>query len=131
MGALTPAVAMTIGAVAAAWGVTAVGATFGRSDLAAPVFGAMTGPLVAVVATWIVAVRTYRRDPAGMTNVMVKAYLAKVLFFSVYVVAMIKLAGLPARTFGLSFVAFFITLYAVEAMLLSRLRRIDIDPVRS
>lgn len=123
MGSVTPAVAMILGACGAAWGVIAIGKSLGHPDLAGPVLGGMIGPLAAVVATWIVTVRTHRRDPAALTGVMVKAFLAKVLFFAVYVVAMIKVAALPARSFGLSFVAFFMALYAVEAVLFARLSR--------
>jgi hypothetical protein len=87
------------------------------------VFGGLVGPLVAVVATWIAVVRVYRRDPAGVTGVMVKAFLVKAVFFVAYVVVMIKVAGLPAQAFGISFVTCFIALYAAEAALFARLFR--------
>lgn len=87
------------------------------------VIGGFVGPLVAVVATWIAVVRVYRRNPAAVTGLMVKAFLAKAVFFAAYVVVMIKVAGLPAREFGLSFVACFIALYAVEAAMFARLFR--------
>lgn len=121
MASLTPALVMAIGAVIAATIVIAAGSVLGYHGLARPVFGGMIGPVTAVVATWIVAVRTFHGNPAALTSVLVAAFLVKVLFFAVYVVVMIKLAELPARPFGLSFMAFFIGLYAVEAVLFARL----------
>ena len=112
---------MAIGATAAALVAIGAGSLLGSHGMARPVFGGMIGPVTAVVATWIVAVRTFRGNPAALTSVLATAFLVKVLFFTVYVVVMIKLAELPARTFGLSFMAFFIGLYAVEATLFARL----------
>ena len=121
MASLTPALVMAIGAVVAALLVIATASMLGYHDIARPVFGGMIGPAAAVVATWIVAVRTFHGNPAALTGVLAMAFLVKVLFFAVYVVVMIKLAELPARPFGLSFMAFFIGLYAVEATLFARL----------
>ena len=112
---------MAIGAVVAALVAIVAGSLLGYRGIARPVFGGMIGPATAVVATWIVAVRTVRGNPAALTSVLAIAFLVKVLFFAAYVVVMIKLAELPARTFGLSFMAFFIGLYAVEASLFARL----------
>ena len=121
MGSLTPALIMTIGSVVTALIVIATASLLGYQGIARPVFGGMIGPVTAVVATWIVAVRTLHGNPAALTRVLVTAFLVKVLFFTGYVVVMIKLAELPARPFGLSFMAFFIGLYAVEAGLFARL----------
>lgn len=109
--------------LAAAAAVVLIGARMGYDGLARPVFGGLIGPLVAVVATWMAVVRGYRRNPAGLTGLMVKAFLLKALFFVAYVVVMIKVAGFPAQAFGISFVTCFIALYAVEAALFARLFR--------
>ena len=118
-----PAVVMTLGAIGAAAGTVAVAETLGHSGLIRPVAGGMLGPLIAVVATWIVTVRTYRRDPARVLDTLFRAFAVKVVFFVVYVVVMIKVAELPARPFGLSFTAFFIGLYACEAFYLGQVSR--------
>jgi hypothetical protein len=123
MASLMPAVVMTVGAIGAAAGALLIAGAFGQPGLIRPVAGGMLGPLIAVVATWIVTVRTYRRDPAGVLGTLYKAFFAKAVFFTVYVVVMIKVAELPGRPFGLSFVAFFIGLYAFEAFHLARLSR--------
>ncbi len=113
---MTPAIVLTAGSLAVAAAVVVTGSRMGVEGLAPPVFGGLIGPLVAVVATWAAVVRSYRRDPASLTSVMVKAFLVKVVFFVAYVVVMIKVAGLPARAFGISFVTCFIALYAAEAL---------------
>ena len=120
---MMPAVVLTAGSLAAAGLVVVVGARMGFDGLARPVFSGLIGPLVAVVATWVAAVRGYRRNPAGLTGLMVKAFLVKALFFVAYVVVVIKVAGFPAQAFGISFVTCFIALYAVEAALFARLFR--------
>jgi hypothetical protein len=127
---VAPAVAVTIGSLVAAAVVVAVGARMGLDGLTRPVFGGLLGPLVAVVATWELVARGYRRNPAGLTGLMVKAFVVKALFFVAYVVVMIKVAGLSARAFGISFVAWFIALYAVEAALFARLFRAGVKGAR-
>jgi len=123
MAALIPALVLAVAPLTVASAVVAGGALLGTPGLAPSVFGGLVGPIVAAVATWIAVVRVYRRNPAGVTNVMVKAFLVKAVFFSAYVVAMIKVAALPARSFGFSFVTSFIALYALQATLFVRLFR--------
>ena len=123
MASLTPAAVMAVTAFGVALGVIGIATGLGYEGVARPVFGGMLGPLIAVVATWIVTVRTYRRNPAAVAGLMMRAFFVKVLFFAAYVVVMVKVAELPARPFGLSFTAFFIGLYAVEAVSIARLSR--------
>ena len=123
MASLTPAALMAVVAFVVALGAIGIATGLGFERVARPVFGGMLGPLIAVVATWIVTVRTYRRNPAEVAGVLMKAFLVKVLFFVAYVVVMVRVAELPVRPFGLSFTAFFVGLYAVEAMLIARLSR--------
>jgi hypothetical protein len=110
--------------------VVAAGAGLGKPGLAAPVFAGLIGPLAAVLVTWFAVVRGYRRNPAGLTGVMVKAFMAKAAFFVAYVVVMIKVAGMPAQAFGFSFVVWFIALYAAEAAMLARLFRVGVKGAR-
>ncbi|HXT69745.1 MAG TPA: hypothetical protein VN700_08315 [Vicinamibacterales bacterium] len=123
MASLTPAAVMALTATVVALGVIGIAMGLGHERVARPVFGGMLGPLIAAVATWIVTVRTYRRNPAEVAGLMMRAFLVKVLFFAAYVVVMVKVAELPVRLFGLSFTAFFIGLYAAEAVLIARLSR--------
>ena len=123
MAPLKPAFWLAAGSIAGAAAIAAGAGAMGADGLAAPVFAGMLGPLVAVVVTWMLVVRAYRRDPASVMGVAVSAFLAKVLFFVGYVVVAIKIVRLPAQAFGLSFVAWFITLYAAQTVMLGRLFR--------
>ena len=120
---LSPALWLTDGSVGVATAVVVVASARGADGLAIPVFAGLIGPLAAVVTTWLLVERAYRRDPASVMSVMVRAFMAKLGFFVVYVVLAIKIVGLPAREFGVSFVAWFITLYAAQAVLLGRMFR--------
>jgi uncharacterized membrane protein YozB (DUF420 family) len=88
-----------------------------------PVIGGIIGPLLAALATWIVVTRAHRRNPAAVMNVMLAAFLAKAVFFGVYVVVMIKVLELEPVPFIVSFTAAFVTLYAVQGFLFARLFR--------
>ena len=81
----------------------------------------MVGPLGAGVATMVVVERTYRRDPAALTPLMVKAFGAKILFFGGYVAAVIALTPLSSIPFIASFCFYFIGLHMTEAWLLRSL----------
>src|SRR4030095_4561747 len=63
-------------------------------------------------------------------SVTLMAFLAKVVFFVAYVAAAIRVVGLPAQAFGLSFVAWFLVLYAAQAVLLVRLFRDGVKGAR-
>jgi len=52
---------------------------------------------------------------------MVRGFVTKMLFFAVYVAAVVTGAGVDPVPFALSFTAYFVALYAVEALLLRRL----------
>jgi len=120
---LKPVLWLAAGSVLVACAVVLAANAMGTGGLALPVFAGMLGPLAAVVATWVVVVRTFRRDPARVMGVAAAAFLAKVLFFVGYVVVAIKIVRLPAQPFAVSFVAWFITLYAAQAVLMGRLFR--------
>jgi hypothetical protein len=100
------------------------------TGIAGPVFGGMIGPLLAVVATWMIVVRTHQANPAAVTGVMMTAFMVKALFFAAYSVVMIKGFGFDVRPFAMSFGAFFIALYGVEAALFARLFRSPAPGVR-
>ncbi len=88
-----------------------------------PVIGGIIGPLLAALATWVVVVRAHRRNPAAVMNVLLAGFLAKAIFFGLYVVVMIKVLELEPVPFIVSFTAAFITLYAVQGLLFARLFR--------
>jgi hypothetical protein len=52
---------------------------------------------------------------------MVAAFLAKMVLFGAYVIAMLRLLGLRPIPFVVSFTGYFIALYVLEAVFLRRL----------
>jgi hypothetical protein len=101
-------------------GISAAARAF-SAELGAAVFFGMLGPLLAVAGTWFAVERAARVDPASTTGVMMTAFAVKMVFFAGYVVAVVVVAGVNRTAFGLSFAAFFIGLYALEAVMLRRL----------
>jgi hypothetical protein len=95
-------------------------AAAGRTNAAEVLLG-MIAPLLAACVSWVVTERTYRRDPPALTGVMTAAFAAKMLFFGAYVAVMVKVVGLHAIPFVVSFTGYFIALYLTEALLMRRL----------
>jgi hypothetical protein len=112
-----------IGPVAWMAGVSLAG--WLAASAAAPVnpeaFFGMLGPLASAVATWVVVRRTYTAAPERLTGVMVVGFGVKLLFFGMYLVAMLRGLGLRPTVFVVSFAGFFIALHVIEALFLKRL----------
>jgi hypothetical protein len=89
---------------------------------AAVVLG-IAGPLVVAAGSWMLAERTWRREPERLTAVMMAAFAGKLVFFAAYVALMLSVLSLPPIPFVASFTASFITLHLVEALALRRLFR--------
>ena len=81
----------------------------------------MLGPLLVAVVSWIVAERTYRRDPQALTGLMVAGFVFKMVFFGAYVAVMLRVLGLRPVPFVVSFSSYFIALHLAEAAFLRRL----------
>jgi hypothetical protein len=110
---------------AAAW---IAAAAVGSAVVAAAIAGraeeillGMAAPLAAVTVSWVLTERTYRREPARLTGVMIAAFVAKMVFFGAYVAVMIEVFGLRPTPFAVSFTGYFIALYLVEALLMRRM----------
>ena len=86
----------------------------------AALFG-MAGPLAVAVTTWLLAERTYRRNPQGLTGLMMAGFAGKMVFFGAYVAVVIKGLSQPAVPFIVSFTGYFIALHLIEALALRRL----------
>jgi len=85
----------------------------------------MLGPLASACVTALLTERTYRRAPQRLTGVMVRALGGKVVFFGVYVVIMLRVLALRPVPFAISFTAWFVALYGMEALFLRRLLQED------
>jgi len=81
----------------------------------------MAGPLLVAAASWVLAERTYRRNPERLTSIMAASFGVKMVFFGVYVAVMLKLLALRPIPFVVSFTGYFIALHLAEAVALKRL----------
>jgi hypothetical protein len=112
---MTPVAWMAAGSVAG-WALAAL-----TTDFAVEVLLGMLGPLAAAIVSWIAADRTYRRDPAELTGLMLTAFAAKMVWFGAYVAFVIVAVGIRPRPFVVSFTSYFIALHLAEAVCLQRL----------
>jgi len=82
----------------------------------------MLGPLAVAVISWLVMERQYLRKPTGMTSLLIKAFAAKMVFFAGYVTVLLSSGFVKPIPFVISFLAYFVSLHAVEAIGLRRLQ---------
>ncbi len=81
----------------------------------------IAGPLASAAASWVAYVRAHESAPERLTRVMITAFALKLMFFSVYVVATMRLLDLRPAPFVVSFASAFVALHAMEAFSLRRL----------
>jgi hypothetical protein len=108
-----------IAAVALGSGIVAVAAA--GTLLAAEILLGMLAPLAAVIVSWVMTERIYKREPARVTGLMIGAFGVKMIFFGAYVALMIEIVGVRPAPFVASFTGYFVALYLTEAMLMRRL----------
>jgi hypothetical protein len=101
--------------------VSALGAAWILGAPAAAIVIGMFGPLAAASGSWVVAERTFRRQPERLTSVMAGAFGAKLVFFGAYVAVALRALAVPPVPFVVSFTSYFIALYLTEALLLRHL----------
>ena len=82
----------------------------------------MLGPLASALVSWIAMERQYLRNPRGMTSLLIKAFVAKMIFFAGYVTVLLSIGLVQPIPFVVSFTAYFISLHAIEAIGLHRLQ---------
>ena len=87
-----------------------------RALLNAEIWMGMLAPLAVVSVSWIMIVRTYRRHPERLTSMMMTAFGAKALIVGAYFWFALGVLHLRAVPFAVSFAAYFIGLYAAEAL---------------
>lgn len=113
---LTPVAWMIAGAIGSA---TLAGLV--APDMRAAIVLGMVGPLAATVISWVAVEHAFRQDPLTVTGVMLRAWLIKALFFTAYLLAVIKGLHVSGQPFAVSLASYFLVLHTVEAMLLKRL----------
>ena len=100
------------------WAIVA-GIAGGRAN--PEVLYGMVGPLAAAAGSWIVTKRAYGASPEHLMGVLITGMAIKAVFFGAYVVIMLRVMALRPMPFVFSFTAYFITLYAMEALFMRRL----------
>lgn len=101
--------------------VAAAAATLAPVDPRAIWLG-MLGPLAAALVSWILMIARYRKNPRGMTRLLVQAFAAKMAFFAMYVIVALGVARVEPTPFVISFAGFYLALHGVEAAGLYRLQ---------
>ena len=81
----------------------------------------MAGPVVVGVGSLVLMDRTYKRSPELLTRLMVRAFLAKLVVFGLYMTGAVSMLSLDAIWFAGSFTAAFVVLHLAEAIHLQRL----------
>ena len=91
-------------------------------DLRIEVWLGMLGPLISAMVSWIIMERQYSRNPRGMTALLIKAFVAKMIFFAGYVTAILSIGLVRPIPFVVSFTAYYLSLHSIEAIGLKRLQ---------
>ena len=112
---------MAVVGMGAACGAVWLAVLLTSPEHASSVFYGLLGPFAAVAGTWLLVERVARQGAAALTSVMMAGFVVKMILFAIYVVAVVRLANVDWTVFAVSFAAAFISLYAVEALLLRRL----------
>ena len=82
----------------------------------------MLGPLVSATASWVFMKRQYRRQPQGMTRLLIKAFAAKMVFFGIYIAVIVIIELVRPIPFVISFAGYYIALHIMEAIGLRHLQ---------
>ncbi len=90
---------------------------------AAAVFLGMVVPLLVAIGTIVPVRRIYLKEPVQLTSFMVKALMAKMLLFGVYVALVIGFFPVEPIPFVISFTFYFTALHLTEALYFRHLFR--------
>jgi hypothetical protein len=109
------------GSALSSFGIVAFLGSEATLDLRLAIWLGMLGPLVATLCAMVATNRAYHRHPESLTGVMIKAFLAKMVFFGGYVALVVKAGWVRPVPFAVSFVSYFLVLHMIEAFRLRRL----------
>lgn len=93
---------------------------FGR-EIGVAALAGLVAPLAVAAGSWVVMERTFRRNPAELTRVILGAFVGKMIFFGAYVAVVLSALSVPPVPFVASFTAYFISLHVMEAICLRQL----------
>jgi hypothetical protein len=89
-------------------------ATYVMPAVATEVLVGMAGPVVVAVGSIIMMDRVSRRNPEGLTRLLIRAFVSKMVVFGLYVALATVLMSLDVVAFVVSFTMYFVLLYLVE-----------------
>jgi len=82
--------------------------------VATEVLVGMAGPVVVAVGSIMMMDRVSRRNPEGLTRLLIRAFVSKMVVFGLYVALATVLMSLDVVVFVVSFTMYFVLLYLVE-----------------
>ena len=85
-------------------------------DMAVATFLGMAAPLATGLATILLVEHTTRTDMRRLTGRMTLAFLAKMVFYALYVSLVIGVLGTDPLPFTISFTLYFVALQVTEAL---------------
>ena len=89
-------------------------ATYVMPAVATEVLVGMAGPVVVAVGSIMMMDRVSRRTPEGLTRLLIRAFVSKMVVFGLYVALATVLMSLDVVVFVVSFTMYFLLLYLVE-----------------
>ena len=89
-------------------------ATYVMPAVATEVLVGMAGPVVVAVGSIMLMDRVSRRTPEGLTRLLIRAFVSKMVVFGLYVALATVLMSLDVVVFVVSFTVYFLLLYLVE-----------------
>ena len=81
----------------------------------------VVGPFCVAAGTWLLIERTYRRSPAKLTARMTAGFGFQLVFFAVYLAAVLKGTSVRSMPFVAAFTGSFVVFHTMEAFFLRRL----------
>ncbi len=89
-------------------------ATYVMPAVATEVLVGMAGPVVVAVGSIMMMDRVSRRTPEGLTRLLIRSFVSKMIVFGLYVALATVLMSLDVVVFVVSFTMYFVLLYLVE-----------------
>lgn len=91
------------------------------SEAAVEIVLGLLAPLVVALGSWKLMESTYRRSPERLSQLMVRAFVGKLVFFGVYLTVTVGAFPLDRTWFIGAFAISFVILHLAEAVQLQRL----------
>ena len=111
----------TVGTAASILTAASALAALAVSDAAVEIVLGLLAPLVVALGSWRLMESTYRQSPERLSQLMVRAFLGKLVFFGLYLTVTVGAFSLDRTWFVGAFAISFVVLHLAEAAQLQRL----------